>query len=181
MDRLREFLIGVMCLYSLNTIAQSAVNDLPKTWEIQLMNSIVRTTLHENGTLTSQTLFGCFNCQGTGVCQVCKGTGGQYWYGLGIQPCGACFGRGACGGCGGKGYTIQNSYTQYGVTVVYDERGNMYVMGGPQGSSNDGHNCNVRSKVEVIEYTTTFGLEENENVYCPKCDKVKRRHIHVLK
>ena len=115
------------------------------------------------------------------MCQVCKGTGGQYWYGLGIQPCGACFGRGFCGGCGGKGYTIQNSYTQYGVTVVYDERGNMYVVGGPQGSSSDGHNCNVRSKVEVIEYTTTFGLEENENVYCPKCDKVKRRHIHVLK
>ena len=67
------------------------------------------------------------------------------------------------------------------MTVVYDERDNMYVMSGPQGSSSDGHNCNVWSKVEVIEYTTIFGLEENENVYCPKCDKVKRRHIHVLK
>ena len=179
---LKNGLSLVILLYSLNSVAQSVVDDLPKTWEIQLMNSIVRTTLHEDGTLTSQTIFGCFNCQGYGMCQVCKGTGGQYWgFGLGIQACGACYGRGTCGGCGGKGYTVQNSYTKYGVTVVYDESGNMYVMGGPQGSSSDGHNCNTRSKVEVIEYLPTFGIEANENVYCPKCEKVTSRHVHVLK
>ena len=59
---MRNLLISIMCLCALDSFAQSAVHDLPKTWEIQLMNSVVRTTLHENGTLSSQTLFGCFNC-----------------------------------------------------------------------------------------------------------------------
>lgn len=78
MNNLRNLFISIMFLCSLNSIAQSAVNDLPQTWEIRLMNSVIRTTLHEDGTLTSQTLFGCFNCHGYGMCQVCKGTGGQF-------------------------------------------------------------------------------------------------------
>ena len=80
---------AVLCLFSVvmiilvatqNIKAQTVAYDLPKTWEIQLYNSVMRTTLHEDGRLTSETLFGCYNCQGTGNCQVCHGSGGQYWY-----------------------------------------------------------------------------------------------------
>ena len=160
---------------------QSISSELPKTWEMQMYNSIMRTTLHEDGRLTSETIFGCFICQGTGVCQVCHGTGGQYWYEMGIQPCGACFGNGRCRSCSGKGYTVQNSTTKYGVTVVYDENGRMYVCGGTGGSSSNGHRCNERQKTEVIEYLPTYGVSANENVYCDKCGKTTSRHIHVLK
>lgn len=170
----------LLCL-TLSIKAQTVANGLPKTWELQTYNSIIRTTLHEDGRLTSETLFGCFNCRGTGVCQVCHGTGGQYWYQMGIQPCGYCGGNGRCRACGGKGYTIQNSITKYGVTVVYDERGNMYVMGGPGGSDSNGHGCNERGKTEVIEYLPTFGVSANEHVYCSKCGKTTARHVHVLK
>jgi len=172
---------AVFSLYSMQVSAQSVASELPKTWEMQMYNSIMRTTLHKDGRLTSETIFGCFNCQGTGACQVCHGTGGQYWYGMGMQPCGACFGNGRCTGCGGKGYTVQNSTTQYGVTVVYDEHGRMYVCGGPGGSSSSGHRTNERQKTEVIEYVSTYGVSANENVYCSKCKKTMSRHIHVLK
>lgn len=176
-----HFVVILYILCSLQSSAQSVASDLPKTWEIQMYNSIMRTTLHEDGRLTSEILFGCFNCQGTGVCQVCQGTGGQYWYGMGVQACGACFGNGRCRGCGGKGYTVQNSTTQYGVTVVYDENGRMYVCGGSGGSSSEGHSTNERQKTEVIEYLPTYGVSANENVYCPKCKKTMSRHVHVLK
>ncbi len=172
--------IALTCV-TLPLNAQTVAYDLPKTWEMQMYNSIMRTTLHEDGRLTSETLFGCYNCQGTGMCQVCKGTGGQYWYGMGMQRCGACFGSGRCRGCGGKGYTVQSSTTKYGVTVVYDENGRMYVMSGPGGSSSRGHSCNERHKTEVIEYLPTYGVSGNENVYCPKCKKTMSRHVHVLK
>ena len=161
--------------------AQTVAYDLPKTWELQLYNSVMRTTLHEDGRLTSETLFGCYNCQGSGVCQVCHGSGGQYWYQMGIMPCGYCGGYGRCRACSGKGYTVQNSTTRYGVTVVYDERGNMYVTGGPGGSNSNGHSCHERSKTEVIEYLPTYGVSGNENVYCSKCGKTTSRHVHVLK
>ena len=174
-------LISMSTLCSVNAFSQRVANDLPKTWEVQMYNSIIRTTLHEDGMLTSQTLFGCFNCQGVGMCQVCHGTGGQYWYGMGIQPCGACGGSGRCRACGGKGYTVQNSTTQYGVTVVYDEQGRMYVCSGPGGSSSSGHSTHERQKTEVIEYLPTFGVSANENVYCSKCKKSTSRHVHVLK
>lgn len=175
------FLFIALCFGFIPIQAQNVAYDLPKTWEVQLYNSIMRTTLHEDGTLTSETIFGCFICQGTGVCQVCYGTGGQYWYGMGMQPCGRCFGNGRCQSCGGKGYTVQNSTTKYGVTVVYDENGKMYVCGGDGGSSSRGHSCREREKVEVIEYLPTYGVDANDNVYCSKCGKTTTRHIHVLK
>ena len=174
------FLIALIATQN-SIVSAHVADELPKTWEIAINNSIIRTTLHRDGRLTSETIFGCFNCQGYGMCQVCMGTGGQYWYGIGMQPCGACYGSGRCRACGGKGYTIQNSTTQYGITVVYDERGNMYVMGGSGGSSSSGHNCKERDKVEVIEYLPTFGVSANENVYCPKCRKTTKRHVHELK
>lgn len=180
MNRFILFFTLLCALFSTMN-AQSVSDDLPKTWEMKFGNSIMRTTLHEDGRLTSETIFGCYNCQGTGICQVCHGTGGQYWYQMGIMPCGACGGSGRCRGCGGKGYTVQNSSTQYGVTVVYDEHGNMYVEGGAGGSSSRGHNCNTRRKTEVIEYLPTFGVDANENVYCKKCGKTMSRHVHVLK
>lgn len=179
MKKILILLLILLCFF--NAKAQTVAYDLPMTWEMQFYNSIMRTTLHEDGRLTSETIFGCYVCSGTGVCQVCAGTGGQYWYGMGMQPCGRCFGNGRCQGCGGKGYTVQNSTTQYGVTVVYDENGKMYVCAGPGGSSSKGHSCREREKVEVIEYLPTFGVSGNENVYCSKCGKTMSRHIHVLK
>lgn len=177
--------IGAFLIISILTVfcglSQKVSYDLPMTWEMRMPNSLMRTTLHEDGRLTSETLFGCFNCQGSGICQVCHGTGGQYWYGIGIQPCGACGGVGRCIGCHGKGYNVQNSTTQYGVTVVYDENGRMYVSGGPGGSSSKGRSCNERRKTEVIEYLPTYGVEGNMNVYCSKCGKTMSRHVHVLK
>lgn len=155
-------------------------SELPYTWKMQFGNSIMVTTLHEDGTLTSMTCFGCFNCGGSGMCQVCHGTGGQFWPGMGIMPCGACYGAGKCGGCGGKGYTVQNSMTQYGVTVIYDEKGNMYIEDGPGGSSSSGK-ASTRNKVEVIDYLPTYGAEGNKHVYCPKCGKTGTRHVHVYK
>lgn len=149
--------------------------------EVRIYNSIMRTTLHQDGRLTSETIFGCFNCQGSGICQVCSGTGGQYWYEMGMRPCGACFGSGRCRACNGKGYNVQSSTTQYGITVVYDENGQMYVSGGPGGSNSSNHRCNERQKTEVIEYVPTFGVAANENVYCSKCGRTTARHIHVLK
>lgn len=172
-------LLALFCPFIL--LSQTVAYDLPKTWEIQGYNSIIRTTLHEDGRLTSETIFGCFNCHYSGVCQVGQGTGGQYWYGMGVQPCGNCRGSGRCQACGGKGYTVQSSTTQYGVTVIYDEHGQMYVMSGPGGSSSSNHKCNSSNKTEVIEYLPTYGVKANESVYCPKCDKVMARHIHVLK
>ncbi len=155
-------------------------SELPYTWRMQIGNSIMVTTLHEDGTLTSMTCFGCFNCSGSGMCQVCQGTGGQFWPGMGMMACGACFGTGRCGGCGGKGYTVQSSTTQYGVTVVYDEHGHMYIEHGPGGSSSSGK-ASTRNKVEVIEYLPTYGAEGNKHVYCPKCGTTGTRHVHVYK
>lgn len=56
----------LLCL-TLSIKAQTVANGLPKTWELQTYNSIIRTTLHEDGRLTSETLFGCF----TAVVQEC--------------------------------------------------------------------------------------------------------------
>lgn len=173
------FLLLAFCCGMAN--AQTVADDLPKTWRLELPNSVIETTLHEDGRLTSQTVFRCFTCSGMGMCGACHGTGGQYWYGIGIQPCGSCFGTGRCRGCEGKGVNIQNSTTQYGATVVYDECGNMYVMSGPGDSSSSRHSVNTRNKTEVIEYLPTYGVSGNENVYCSKCRKTMSRHVHVLK
>jgi hypothetical protein len=49
-------------------------------------------TMHTDGTITSQMYSFCYSCGGRGICGVCGGTGRQYWGDLGIQPCGACRG-----------------------------------------------------------------------------------------
>lgn len=174
---MRHFIISAaICL--MTALGAKAI-DLPHTWRMPFMNGYIETTLHEDGRLTSVTCTPCVSCGGMGMCAVCGGTGGQYWYGMGIQPCGRCYGAGRCQTCGGKGYCMMNSTTQYGVTVGYDERGNMYVAGGAGSSS--ATNRSDRHKTEVIEYLPTFGVAANENVYCRKCGKTTARHIHVLK
>lgn len=103
---------------------------LPYTYDMPMYNGVMRNTIHEDGTITTQMLTGCYSCGGYGACGVCKGTGGQYWYQMGVMPCGACGGSGVCRACHGKGYTVMSSTTsQSGLTIGYDENGNRYVAG----------------------------------------------------
>lgn len=160
--------------------AQNVVDKLPYTYRNPFPNGYIETTIHKDGSMTSMTCTGCVLCGGCGFCQVCAGTGGQFYYGIGMMTCGRCFGDGRCKGCGGKGYSIMNSQTSYGVTVGFDEQGNMYVAGG--GSTGSGGSySSTRKRVEVIEYIPTYGVEANKHVYCPKCKSTGSRHIHVLK
>lgn len=177
----RFILIITIFICSLSSWGQSV--DLPYTWRVPFMNNgVMETTLHPDGRMTTVTMAGCSLCSGYGVCSVCAGTGGQFWYGMGIQPCGSCGGSGRCRGCGGKGYTVLNSTTKYGVTVAFDENGKMYIEGGGSaaGGSRSAREYN-RHKVDVIEYCPTYGVAANEHVYCPICRKTLRRHIHVKK
>ena len=159
--------------------AQSVVDLLPYTYRVPFPNGFMECTIHENGSMTSTSYSVCYACGGLGNCHVCGGTGGTYYYELGILPCGACFGTGRCSSCSGKGYCVISSFTQYGITVAFDDRGKIYVENGS--STGSGSNSSSRNKIEVIEYVPTLGIEENEHVYCPKCKKSGRRHIHVLK
>lgn len=177
-----ERLICLMLMFfiGINVNAQSVVDKLPYTYRAPFPNGYIETTIHKDGSMTSMTCTGCILCGGLGSCQVCAGTGGQFYYGIGMMPCGRCCGNGRCQGCGGKGYCIMNSQTVYGVTVGFDEQGNLYVVGGCSTGSG-GSSRSTRKKVEVIEYIPTFGVEANMHVYCPKCKKTGSRHIHVLK
>lgn len=163
------------------TFSQSL--NLPMTWQTPVPGGYMVATLHEDGSFTSCTQLGCFNCNGYGICGACSGSGGIVWgYGMGMMPCSACGGTGRCGACQGKGYSVFNATTQYGVTVVIDDSGKSYVMGaGGAAAPPASTRSKSRDKVEVIEYTATYGVSANENVYCSKCGKTMARHVHVLK
>lgn len=129
---------------------------LPYTWDVPMYNGIMRSTLREDGYIVTQMITGCFNCGGLGACRVCGGTGGQYWYQIGIRPCGACGGSGYCRACNGKGYTITNTQTNpSGVTIGYDEHGNCYVAG-PGAKIERGGNNNAKI-YDCCSSCPTFG------------------------
>lgn len=179
-----RFLQIICCLLflsiSTNVKSQSIVDKLPYTYRVPFPYGYIETTIHEDGTMTAVTYTGCVLCDGSGICRVCFGTGGQFYPNIGMMPCGRCFGQGRCQACNGKGYSIISSRTQYGITVGIDEHGKIYVPSG----GNSGYGCNSssdREKVEKIEYIPTYGSEANEHVYCPKCKRSGFRHIHVLK
>jgi len=153
-------------------LAQSLPNNitgksLPYTWEMPFMGGKIVSTLVEDGTIYSQSITPCVLCQGCGVCQVCGGTGGQYWYGMGIQPCTRCCGNGRCASCFGRGFNIINYTTsRFGGTIGYDEHGNSYVSstesGGNRGSSR-------RSTIyHCCDGVPTFGLS-NRKHSCSNC------------
>lgn len=175
----------IVCLISMfvvgiNVNAQSVIDKLSYTYRTSFPNGYIETTIHENGSMTSMTCTGCVLCDGLGVCKVCGGTGGQFFYGIGIMPCVRCFGNGRCQGCGGKGYCIMNTQTSYGITIGFDEQGNIYVASGNSTGTGRSYSSG-RKKVETIEYIPTYGVETNMHVYCPKCKSTGSQHIHVLK
>lgn len=173
-------LLGVLIFLFVPAWSQTLT--YPITWQTPVPNGYMIATLHADGRLTSSTRLGCFNCSGYGMCSVCHGTGGQYWYQMGMMPCGACGGSGRCRACAGKGYTEYQASTQYGVTVIVDENGKVYLEGSSgAGAAPDYLRKKSRQGVETIEYLPTFGVSANENVYCSKCKKTMARHVHVRK
>lgn len=130
---------------------------LPYTWEMPFMNGKIVCTLVEDGTIYSQSITPCVLCSATGMCQVCHGTGGQFWPGMGIQPCMRCSGSGRCATCFGRGLSIMNYTTsRFGGTIGYDEHGNCYVSstgsGGSQGSGRKPTIYNCCSGVPTYGY-----------------------------
>lgn len=178
----KVLVVVLFALFScLNSFSQSIPNGienykLPYTWEAPMGNmGKMICTLHTNGKITSQMITMCMNCGGYGVCQVCHGTGGQYWYGIGMQPCGSCFGSGRCRACNGKGYSvIQTSTTDSGLTIGWDEHGNYYVAAGGLEKSE-----RVRTKgvYNCCSGVPTFGLKATYHK-CSNCGKVHEIGTH---
>ena len=159
---------------SISSFSQKYLNDLPFTWRQPMPNGFMECTIHENGTVTSVMCTGCWSCNGFGMCQVCMGNGSRYipsWNSF--STCGSCLGTGRCGGCNGKGYSVINTVTQYGTTIGIDENGKFY-MGESSGSGGGGSSS---SYVDKIEYVPCYG--HDCDVYCSKCKKVLRRHVHI--
>ena len=161
---------------------------LPYTYEVPMgyMGKMI-TTVHEDGSMTSKMVTICGVCNGRGACNVCGGTGGQYWYGMGIQPCLSCSGTGRCGGCMGDGVAVMNTMTTpNGVTVGYDEQGRAYIaypgQSGGSGSRSSGSSstskcscCDGTGKV-VKDDALAFGLGTK---YCNICKRdVSDTHYH---
>ena len=167
-------IMSILVMFSSIAFAQYLADDLPKTWRQQVPNGFMEFTLNEDGSLTSVTCFGCYSCQGRGMCMVCCGTGTQFFLGS-IMPCGSCVGNGHCNACGGKGYNTFNSRTQYGVTVTIDENGETHISGA--GSSGYGSSSSSKNYVDKIEYVPCYGYDCDK--YCPKCESISPRHIHV--
>lgn len=161
----------------------SILSSLPITRTFQSALGSFECTLNSDGSITSTMKNYCTVCSQTGICRVCAGTGTQYRAG-GIYPCGYCGGSTRCKRCQGKGYTVQNSASQYGHTVIVDEEGNLYfdVVGvgsaESQMSNSSRREKRERKFIEKTEYIPGFGLDP---VYCPKCGRTGERHIHVKK
>lgn len=169
--------MAVSSAYAQDIPSSAYGSKLPFTWEAPMQGGKMICTIHANGKMTSRMVTICYACQGYGACQVCKGTGGQYWYGMGIMPCGACGGRGACSGCGGSGYSVVNTYTtDSGLTIGYDRHGNYYVAGpGDSSSSSRSSNSSSRSSsgwYDCCSKVATFGITTYH-----KCKNCGEEHI----
>ena len=186
MKKIVLLVIGLVIPYG-RVFAQTIPNNayghyLPYTWEVPMSNiGKMVSTAHEDGSITTVMVTLCMVCNGRGVCNVCGGTGGQYWYGMGIMLCGACGGTGKCGGCRGNGYAVMNSTTTpNGVTVGYDQSGRSYIAYPGQGSkSTSTHKCsccNGTGRV-VKDDALELGLGTK---YCKECDRtVPKSHYHA--
>lgn len=179
MNYKKIFTLILFFISSCFTNAQNVVDNLPYTYRVPFPYGYLETTINVDGTATSRICTTCTSCSGGRICQVCFGTGVQSWgeY-MGLQPCMRCYGSGVCQSCGGKGFSIINTSTQYGITVGFDEHGNMYIAEDSQGGSSS--RSPQRDKVEKIEYIPSYGCEANMHVYCNKCKKSGQRHIHIL-
>lgn len=184
-------LILVFVAFGVNvSYSQSSIElDLPYTWRESIPNNpgFMEYTLCEDGTLVTRMCMPCFLCQGMGVCGVCHGTGQQFFNGgpgfSFFAPCPRCsMNPGRCGSCFGRGYTITTSFSKYGMTIGYDEHGNMYIpTATSSGRGSESESSSSKRTVEEIYYPPTFGVEANYNVYCETCGKVGKRHVHIEK
>ena len=160
---MKKLLTLPLLLLALVSVVAQVVPDnvvgktLPYTWELPFMNGKIVNTLVEDGTIYSVSITPCVLCSSTGVCQVCQGTGGQYWPNLGIQACMRCLGNGRCVTCFGRGVSVMNYTTsKFGGTIGYDGYGNCYVSstgsGGSRGSGRKPSLYNCCSGVPTFGY-----------------------------
>lgn len=169
--------------FSQNVPSSIFGDQLPTSWEAPFPNGKIVCTLHTNGNITSQSLSGCMLCGGMGLCGVCGGTGGQYWYGMGIQPCGRCIGTGRCATCNGKGYTVINSTTYAsGLTIGYDNNGNYYVVGPGESERNSGGRSSSSNSTWYecpCSDCPTFGRTTYHK--CKNCGETHQMGSHLCK
>ena len=70
------------------------------------MNGTMYITCYQDGYTLARSVTPCYLCNGTGTCNVCKGTGSYFHRALlKYYPCPACVGSTACKYCQGKGQT----------------------------------------------------------------------------
>lgn len=177
-------IINISMVSSAQNIPPSAFGKpLPYTWQYQTPTGIMICTLNTDGSMTTITTFPC-SCY-NGCCKVCGGTGMQYWYGMGYQPCLNCIG-GRCPYCQGKGYQIISSITSpSGATIGYSENGKYYYAttekkNTAEHSSGYGQKgCSYCGNTGRVIRTDglAFGLRY---IYCDECKKtVLEGHYHT--
>ena len=142
---------------------------LPYTWETPFANGKIINTMVEDGTIYSQSITPCVLCSTSGMCQVCHGTGGQFWPGMGIQPCTRCLGSRRCAGCFGRGFSIMNYTTsRFGGTIGYDEHGNVYVSSTSSGDGGSSRSTGRKPSIyNCCSGVPTFGYQNKHT--CRNC------------
>ena len=94
-----------------------------KSWVEKYGNITIHHTLFADGTENITTQSPCIFCHESGRCQVCYGTGQQYWRGLQcFQPCRMCGGNGKCTQCGG-GKVFSTTMFRKPDGLFYDTKG----------------------------------------------------------
>lgn len=99
-----------------------------------------------DGSIDATAVNPCIICGGSKVCRVCNGQGGVMGraYGGMWYPCKSCGGSKICQSCRGQGYTTLISHSQNGVSIGYDQNGNVYSSGG-NGSGSPSNSSSSRS------------------------------------
>lgn len=100
-----------------------------------------------DGSIDATAVNPCIICGGSKVCRVCNGQGGVMGraYGGTWYPCKACGGSKVCQSCRGQGYTTLVSHFQNGVSIGYDQNGNVYSSGGGNGSGSPSNSTPSRN------------------------------------
>lgn len=98
-----------------------------KSWVEKYGNMTIHHTLFADGFENITTKIPCIFCHESGLCQVCYGSGQQYWPGLGCyQPCGMCAGNGKCTQCGGSKVSSTTMFRKPD-GLYYDSNGHLIV------------------------------------------------------